>query len=172
MNQMMNQMRSLRDLYAHNAWANARTLAACCDLNRTQLEERAPGTFGTIADTIRHLVGVEDAYLRMLRDEPLEHRGSSDVYYAQDMAWFIQRSAQLSQEYGDLVARIGPDVLDQPLHVPWFDFALTKHDGLLQVLTHSAQHRAQILSVLGERGIEVPNLDYVLFVREQGGGRG
>jgi hypothetical protein len=42
---------------------------------------------------------------------------------------------------------------------------LTKHDGLLQVLSHSAQHRAQVFSVLGQRGIDVPDLDYVLFVK-------
>jgi uncharacterized damage-inducible protein DinB len=35
------------------------------------------------------------------------------------------------------------------------------------VISHSAQHRAQILSVLGERGFEVPGLDFVEFIEER-----
>lgn len=163
----MDPLSAVRDLYAHNAWANARTLAACQNLDAQQLDERAPGTYGTIEDTIRHMVGVEDAYIHMLRDQPLSDMGATDAYYAQDLAWFTQRSARLAREYADLVSSIGADALVSPLRVPWFDFALTKHDGLIQVLTHSGQHRAQILSVLGERGIDVPNLDYVAFVEER-----
>jgi hypothetical protein len=52
------------------------------------------------------------------------------------------------------------------LHVPWFDFVLTKRDGLLQVLSHSAQHRAQVFSALGERGVDVPGLDYVEYIEK------
>lgn len=163
----MEPPRALRDLYAHNAWANARTLAACHSLNREQLEAGAPGTYGTIVDTIRHMVGVEDAYLYMLHDQSPERMGPPDIYFGQDADWFIQRSAELARGYADLVATLNPDTLDQPLRVPWFDFPLTKHDGLLQILTHSGQHRAQILSVLGERGLDVPNLDYVAFVEER-----
>jgi uncharacterized damage-inducible protein DinB len=43
---------------------------------------------------------------------------------------------------------------------------MTVHDGLIQVVGHSAQHRAQVLSVLGQHGVEVPDLDYVLMLRE------
>jgi uncharacterized damage-inducible protein DinB len=163
----MDQLGTLRDQYAHNAWANARTLAACQALDQAQLEERAPGTYGTIQDTIRHMVGVEDAYFHMLRDEAPPSQGAPEAYFAQGVAWFIRRSAELAREYAELVANIGPDGLEQPLDVPWFDFALTKHDGLVQVISHSAQHRAQILSVLGERGFEVPGLDFVEFIEER-----
>ncbi|MFI5272480.1 MAG: DinB family protein [Ktedonobacterales bacterium] len=158
-------MRTLRDLYAHNAWANARVFAVCRDADRQQLEDQAPGTFGTLAETLQHLVVVEDVYARMLRGEPLERVEAREDH---DLDWFAERSAQLGQEYVAIAATDDAAFYDDELRVPWFDFHLTKHDGLLQVLSHSAQHRAQVLSTLGARGVEVPDVDYVLYVEEHG----
>lgn len=154
-------MRTLQSLYAYNTWANARVFAVCREVDQPQLEEQAPGTFGTIAVTLQHLVVVEDVYARMLRDEPLERVDSRGDH---DLDWLAERAAQLGGEYARMLAGAGASFYDEPLRVPWFDFALAKHDGLLQVLSHSAQHRAQVFSILGARGVEVPDLDYVLYV--------
>jgi uncharacterized damage-inducible protein DinB len=43
---------------------------------------------------------------------------------------------------------------------------VTVRDGLLQVLSHSAQHRSQVLSWLSSQGVETPDLDYVLMLQE------
>jgi uncharacterized damage-inducible protein DinB len=55
-----------------------------------------------------------------------------------------------------------------------FDIAVTApvtaRDGLLQVLTHSSQHRSQVLSWLSMQGISTPDLDYVLMLGEQRAG--
>jgi uncharacterized damage-inducible protein DinB len=59
--------------------------------------------------------------------------------------------------------------LEAPLPIPWFDFRVRARQGLLQVLTHSSHHRSQVLSFLGARGIEVPDLDYLLMLRERQG---
>jgi uncharacterized damage-inducible protein DinB len=161
-------MRTLRDLYAYNAWANGQVFAICGTVDRGQLEAEAPGTRGTILETLRHLVVVEDVYARMLRGESLERVDAREEH---DLAWVAERSAQLGEEYAAIVAEGDEGFLEADLRVPWFDFHLTKHDGLLQVLSHSAQHRAQVFSVLGQRGVEVPDLDFVLYVEgKQSGG--
>lgn len=160
-------MRTLADLYAYNTWANAQVFAVCRDLDQARLDENAPGTHGTLTDTLQHLVQVETAYALMLRDEPLPPREARDEFFKHDLAWYAETTARAGQMYAELLANAGDTWYDEPLHVPWFDFALTKHDGLLQVLSHSAQHRAQVFSVLGQRGIEVPDLDYVLFVQSK-----
>lgn len=162
-------MNTLHNLYAHHAWANALVFTTCRGVDRKQLDEQAPGTYGTIAKTLQHLVVVEDAYSRMLRGESLERVESREDH---DLEWFAERSARLGREYLEILATAVERFYGEALHVPWFDFSLTKHDGLLQVLSHSAQHRAQTLSILGARGIEVPDLDYVLYVQERGATRG
>ncbi len=164
----MNDVRTLRDLYAYNAWANAQVFGVCRDIDQAQMEAEAPGTFGTIAETLKHLVGVEDVYLLMLRTGSLDTAFSREEYFDHDLAWFAERSSQLGEKYAALLESAEPAFYDEPFKVPWFDFALTRHDGLLQVLSHSAQHRAQVLSVLGEREVKVPDVDFVLYVGSKG----
>jgi uncharacterized damage-inducible protein DinB len=160
-------MRTVEDLYAYNTWANAQVFAICREVEQARLDEQAPGTYGTLTETLKHLVGVEVVYRQMLRDEALDDGGARDEFFAHDLAWFAERAAQAGREYTALLANVNAAFYDEPLHVPWFDFALTKHDGLLQVLSHSAQHRAQVFSVLGVHGVAVPDLDYVLFVQSK-----
>lgn len=160
-------MRTLADLYAYNAWANAQVFALCRDVDQAQLDEHAPGTSGTLAETLKHLAQVEAVYALMLQDRPLPTQESPEQFFAHDVAWFADLMARVGREYAELLANASDSFYDEPLRVPWFDFALTKHDGLLQVLSHSAQHRAQVFSVLGQRGIDVPDLDYVLFVKSK-----
>jgi uncharacterized damage-inducible protein DinB len=165
-------VRTLQDLYAYNAWANAQVFAVCRDRDQAQLDASAPGTIGTITATLAHLVGVEAVYLLMLRGELDALQRFREQSAAFSLGAWAQRAARLGAEYRELLASADAAFYDEPLAVPWFDFALTKHDGLLQVLSHSAQHRAQVFSVLGERGVEVPDLDYVLYVKSKAGSAG
>ena len=155
-----------QDLYRYNAWANARVFAACRGVEPATLQGDALGTYGSLEETLKHLVSVEDAYLAMLQDK-LPGGEGRDQYFAHDLPWFAERSSQLGQAYLALLPAFDDATLASPLRVPWFDFPLTKRDGLHQVLSHSGQHRAQVLSVLGARGAEVPDLDYVMMVEER-----
>lgn len=157
---------TIRDLYGHNRWANHRVFGVTQELDAGTLGENAPGTHGTMESTLKHLVGVEDVYLSMLSDASLESRGSLESYLAHGLPWFVNRAAEVAEGYRALLADVDHAFLDAPLPVPWFDFPLTKRDGLLQVLSHSAQHRAQVFSVLGAKGIDVPSLDFVVWVGE------
>ncbi len=155
------------DLFRYNAWANAKMFAVCLGLDASRLEANAPGTTGSIAETLTHMVGVEEVYLVMLQDQAIDASGNRDEYFAHDLTWFGDRAAYLGERYQAILSTFDDTRFASPLLIPWFDFPLTKRDGLSQVLTHSAQHRSQVLSVLGSAGIEVPNVDYVMLVRER-----
>lgn len=118
-------MRILTDLYRYNNWANARVFAACAALDAALLREEAPGTHGTIEGTLKHLVGVEAAYLLMLQGLPLDQGDGQEAYFAQELAWFAEHAAQVGAGYLQLLADQGDALLDRDLAVPWFDFALT-----------------------------------------------
>lgn len=158
-------MQTLRELFEYNAWANAQVFATCLSQDTTALDAAAPGTVGTITQTLQHLAQVELVYSMMLQDAALPSRESFEESVTQDLAWSTSTVAQTGSMYLAMIALADEAFLRAPLRVPWFDFALTKHDGFLQVLTHSAQHRSQVLSVLGQRGVTVPDLDFVLYLR-------
>ena len=53
----------LDDAFAHHMWATLQVMDVCADLGPDQLEATAPGTYGTILDTLRHIVAADSGYL-------------------------------------------------------------------------------------------------------------
>jgi uncharacterized damage-inducible protein DinB len=159
-------MQTLDMLFRYNAWANNRVFEVVSQLDAATLGQDAQGTVGSIGETLKHMVGVEEVYLAMLRGSRPDSAGSREAYFAHDLSWFAQRSAELGGRYVELVREMDEVAARRPLSVPWLDVPLTAQDGLVQVLTHSAHHRAQVFSTLGERGQRVPDLDYVLMLQE------
>src|SRR5262249_10925031 len=153
----------------YNTWANGRVVDLCRSLDADLLRDDAGGTLGSVEGTLIHLVTVEESYLAMLQGRDLAAAfGSREEDRAHDLAWFLDRAACWADGYASLLDARDAAWLAQPLTVPWFgELPLTMRDGLLQVFTHSTQHRAQVLSVLGARGITVPEMDYVFMLREQ-----
>ena len=64
------------DLYKHNLWANQKLLAACESLPAEVLDADAKGTYGTIRDTLVHLLAAEGRYLSAIsgQEQPPQMR--------------------------------------------------------------------------------------------------
>jgi uncharacterized damage-inducible protein DinB len=160
-------MQDLIELFRHNAWANARVFDLVLGLDQALLEGEAAGTRDTVRGTLAHLVRVEDAYLAMTQRLPLGSLGASDEYMARGLDWFSTRIREVGAAYVALIESSSPEALESDLGIPWFDFPVSAREGLRQTLTHSAQHRSQVLSWLSAKGVQTPDLDYVLMLGEQ-----
>lgn len=157
-------MQTLLSVARYNAWANQRVFDACAAIAPDQLSEEARGTYGSVKETLAHLVEVEDIYLLMVRGDDLTKVTKDENYMSHDAAWFANRSRELGDGYRQMLDANDDDWLEETFVVPWFGFPITRRDGLLQVWMHSAQHRAQVLSALGSHGIEVPDVDYIYML--------
>src|SRR5579884_2719803 len=56
-------------IFRHNQWANDQIFAACEGLSDAQLDATVPGTYGTIRDTLDHMVRAEEGYVSRLAGE-------------------------------------------------------------------------------------------------------
>src|SRR5690242_19270304 len=54
----------LEVLFHHNTWANLKLLDFCEGLSDEQLDATTNGTYGSIRNTIHHIVGAEVSYVR------------------------------------------------------------------------------------------------------------
>ena len=64
---------TLVEFIRYNNWSNQQVLAACRDLDESQLAAAIPGAYGTIRQTLEHIIRAEASYLRLLtgsRPEP------------------------------------------------------------------------------------------------------
>ena len=155
----------LADAFAHHVWATVRLTDACLALTPGQLETTVPGTYGSIIDTMRHLVGADASYLSVTSG------GRSPAVDEESMDLAQLRAVMADHEAGWDSALAGD--LDP-------DLVLVRHrkDGseshaplgirLAQVLHHGTDHRSQVCTALTTLGIEPPAIDAWDFALEQG----
>jgi uncharacterized damage-inducible protein DinB len=156
----------LVDAFAHHVWASLRLIDVCLDLKPEQLETAVPGTYGSILDTVRHLVGADASYLSVTsggRTSPIDEEQMS----------LAELRAEMEAHGPAWSEVVGRELLDP-------DVVLVRHrdDGsethaplgirLAQALHHGTDHRSQICTVLTTLGIEPPAIDVWDFCEHEG----
>jgi uncharacterized damage-inducible protein DinB len=153
------------DAFAHHVWATLRLIDVCLSIAPEQLETAVPGTYGSIIDTMRHLVGADASYLFVTSGgrSPAVDEESMDLRQLRaEMAGHAEAWASV------LAGDLDPDLV------------LVRHreDGseshaplgirLAQALHHGTDHRSQICTALTTLGVEPPSIDAWDFAQEQG----
>jgi uncharacterized damage-inducible protein DinB len=145
----------LHDALAHHVWATERLIDECGALTPEQLSTPAPGTYGSIHDTLRHLVSTDCWYLTFFRDEP--QRIEEDAEASLDelrSAITSNGEAWLELLAGDLDA--DTDVVERG---DGWNFHSPLGFRLAQVLHHGTDHRSQVCTALTSLGREPPAID-------------
>ena len=147
----------LETLFRHHLWANLSLLELCSTLSDEQLEASTVGGYGSIGDTLRHMVRSERFYFSRISTGQLYRppEGAQPLTFA-EMAESLRYSGEGLIEWAPNVqATDSVEVLadnDQPLQVP-------KAVILTQAINHATEHRAQIMVILTQLGIQAPHLD-------------
>jgi uncharacterized damage-inducible protein DinB len=158
-------MQELIDLYRHNVWANDKVFGVAEQQDTATLEAEAPGTRDTVRGTLAHLVRAEELYLTLIEGKPRGSMEPLEVFMAHDLGWMRRHLQELGGGYIQAIESATPESLARRLEIA-VKYPVTARDGLLQVLTHSSQHRSQVLSWLSGRGVVTPDLDYVVMLGE------
>ena len=142
------------DFYRQNEWANLTLIEACRGLSDEQLDASAPGGYGSIRDTLRHIVSAEGGYAFRLGHEPSPRLMRDDPWPGFDALTAMVSAAADALVAGtetapDRVIRVGPDA--EPFDV---EAAII----LIQAFHHSTEHRGQVCAVLTTLGIIPPEL--------------
>ena len=147
----------LNDLAGHHRWATANLLGYCRNLDQATLNISIPGTFGSIWETLRHIIDSEASYLFRVtgawselpwnRDEPVDF----DV--------LSERAALLATVFEEYVAG---DYDAEKAGVARGDdgtiFAVPAGVFVTQILHHANEHRAQVCTALGVLGFDPPSV--------------
>jgi len=155
----------MRDAIAHHVWATLRLIDACLPLSEEQLATAVPGTYGSILDTVRHLVGGDSGYLFVVgggRTQPIEEEGMGlaelrTVVEANGAGWSTVLEGELD-----------PDAILVRHRDDGSEFHAPRGVRLAQVLHHGTDHRSQICTALTTIGVEPPEIDVWDFAWEQG----
>jgi uncharacterized damage-inducible protein DinB len=147
----------LTDAFAHHAWATLRLIDVCAELTPEQLATAVPGTYGSILDTMRHMVAADSGYLWVItagahpsidEEDGLgmpELRGAAE---RQGEAWARLLETEIDPDRMIVRRRDDGSETHAPLGV-----------RLAQAVHHGTDHRSQICTALTTLGIEPPWID-------------
>jgi uncharacterized damage-inducible protein DinB len=152
----------LLEMFRYKTWATLRLIEYCQGLGDEDLDATIPGTYGTIRETLRHLVYAEEGYLSILTRKRFATKAEGEAYEKSVVA--SRKPATSVAEFADRVMAMGPrwEALAQDPGLPGREVTTT--DGwrlpatviLAQTIQHAADHRTHVMSILGARGLELP----------------
>jgi len=150
-------------LFRHNLWANVRLLDACVALDDQQLAATTAGTFGTIYDTLLHIVAGEQSYLRRLTGQEPENPLRRDD--KPDVAALRAHAQRAGEGLIDFAAGTG---VSEIRHLEWDEHGWPVPASLIltQAINHANEHRAQVMTILTQQGVEPPDLSGWAYIEE------
>lgn len=155
----------LQDLFRHNAWANLHLIDVCSPLTSEQMAVTVDGTYGSIRDTLVHLVDGEEGYLRRLTGERRKEEMPEGSWpgFEELRERAAESGAALEEEArGDVdrvVRWIGGDGVHRAMRAALL---------LTQSINHSTEHRGHVMTVLTQVGVQPPELDGWAYALETG----
>lgn len=155
----------LDDAFAHHMWATLRVMDVCAGLDAEQLGATAPGTYGSILDTLRHIVSADSSYLFAMtggKVQPIDEE-------RMDLAELRKLTEGFVSEYSALLAT---DLDPDRIVVRHRDDGSETHAPLgirlAQVVHHGTDHRSQICTVLTTLDVEPPLIDVWDYADQDG----
>jgi NADPH:quinone reductase-like Zn-dependent oxidoreductase/uncharacterized damage-inducible protein DinB len=154
-------LNGLLALFRHKTWATLLLIEYCQDLADEHLDATTPGTLGTIRETLRHLVEAEEGYYSIVTREPFPSKDVAEAFVFPDP---LPDGPVPLDELAERIRRLGPrwEVLAQDADLQAREVTTT--DGwrlpaalvMAQAIHHADDHRSHILSILGARGVPLP----------------
>jgi uncharacterized damage-inducible protein DinB len=159
----------LSDAFSHNVWATVRLIDACAALTSEQLATAVPGTYGSIIETLHHLVASDSWYLSFFRDEGIARvDGDPDVG--------LGRLREAISTNGALWETVLAEGQDPDRRIEEIDGGWRFHTAvgvrLAQVVHHGTDHRSQVCTALTTLGITPPEIDVWAYAEDSGRGTG
>jgi uncharacterized damage-inducible protein DinB len=146
---------TLTTLFSHHLWANLCLFERCAQLTGEQLDASIPGSFGSIAVTMQHIVTSEQSYFsRISTGKPRRYDENAAALTMAEMLESLRTTGTGLIEWAAKVQA------DETVTVDWEGTPreVPKTVILTQIINHATEHREQIKAIMTELGIEPPDL--------------
>ncbi len=140
---------TLTTLFSHNLWANLRLLERCAALSREQLNASISGAYGSIRDTMQHIVIGERLYFSLISTGQRYDRAKDAPPLT--LAEMVESARATGAGLIEWAPQVQAGQLDGE--------GIPKTIILTQAINHATEHRAQIMAILTQLGIQPPELD-------------
>ena len=148
----------LRDFFTYNLWANRHMLDACAQLSDEQLDATFVGSYGSVRQTLIHMLSAEEGYTRRLT-------GQAPAIMLEDLTEFPgfdelrRRAIATGEALVAFAGRVTPEELAQILHLDGGTYDAPMIIVVMQAIQHGIDHRSQIAGLFSQQGLALRDLD-------------
>ena len=158
----------LRELYDYNFWARDQQLAVCESLSEEQLSRPLAASFGSLFDTLKHLLGSE--WVWMERFDGWSARSVPWYEETQSLASLRARWALVEADLRRFLQSLTAEALAAPLTYVNFKgetWTYPLWQALVHLANHGTYHRGQVTMALRQLGATPPTIDYLVYCDEK-----
>jgi uncharacterized damage-inducible protein DinB len=160
----------IRELYSYNAWANRRVLDACSDLSNDQLTQQVGGSFGSLRNTLAHIIDVEWLYLERWHGRAPASLPKAELY--EDFRSLRERYEMVTQDFEKSIRALTDAELNGGVEFKNTKGTLYRHplwEMLVHLVNHSTYHRGQVTVQFRAVAAKPIATDMIAFFRERSG---
>ena len=155
----------LARVFAYNAWANERIIDACRDLSDALLDAPNRSAFGSIRETLLHVVHGQYSFLARLDGKAQDARAVTATWPGFDALTAIAEGTSEQLTAAASALNVDTDVV---LVYQGTNHRYPKSFFLLHAIQHGIEHRTQVGMMLARIGRDAPNLDGWAFAEHAG----
>jgi len=154
----------LRELYDYNFWARDQQLAICATLADEQLARPLGSSFGSLCDTLQHLLGAEWVWVERFRGRDV--RAVPWLKEVESLDAIHERWQSVEADLRGFLAGLSPEALAAPLTYQNFKgetWTYPLWQALLHLVNHGTYHRGQVTMALRQLGATPPAIDFLVY---------
>ena len=158
-------MKNLLMMANYNTWVNAQIFKVCGKISDDQYRKDLGAFFGSIHNTLNHILLVDLLYLGRLKGESNDHIHSLKQVLYDDLDSLANARTERDRELTEYVQGLSQDDLKRTVRYTRMSGEVCEENVeklLLDLFNHQTHHRGQVHTMLTQSGIEnseMPDID-------------
>ena len=163
-------MKNLLVMANYNTWVNAQIFEVCRKISDEQYRKDLGTFFGSIHNTLNHILLVDFLYMGRLKGDSIDHIHSLKQVLYDDLDSLVNARIERDRELTEYVQGLSQDELYRPVRYTRMSGEVCEEnveDILLTLFNHQTHHRGQVHAMLTQSGIEkseMPDIDLVDYL--------
>ena len=154
----------------YNTWVNAQIFQVCRKISDNQYRKDLGAFFGSIHNTLNHILLVDLLYLGRLKGKANDHIHSLKQVLYDDLDSLANARIEVDRKLTEYVQGLSLNDLNRPVRYTRMTGEVCEEnveDILLTLFNHQTHHRGQVHAMLTQSGVEnseMPNIDLVDYL--------
>ncbi len=163
-------VKDIEQLYAYSCWANNKLFDVISQLSPAAFTQPIAGSFGSIRNTMTHIMSAEWGWLDRCGGTPRTARINPEDY--SNAASLLASWADVQTYVETFISELKDEDLERPVEYVGegpHTCTLPLGDLLLHMMNHASHHRGQVALLLRMQGHPPGNIDLLFYYEKKYG---